>query len=868
MKKIITIAFSSITMMQCAILLPTTADAQMAQQKEEGKSTITIAADPQYNKVSGLKKLFWGDHYRKEWATPVEVEILDMDNEAGGLTPLRIGGGLQTKSLRLKGGDGREYVLRSVQKDVSKAVMVELRETFAQDVVQDQVSSANPYAPMVVASLAETAGIFHSKPRLVYVTNAARLGEFAETFAETLCLFEERPSGNEDDNATLGFSKHIINTEKLFEKVFSNSDHLVDEKAYVKARLFDMLIGDWDRHEDQWLWAAFREDNKTIYKPIPRDRDQAFSKLDGFIPQLVTGRSGIRKIQSFEYRIDDVHGLNMNGIHLDRNFTTRLLLTDWLEAAEELQDVLTDDAIATAFREIPDAIYNISGKEIMAKLKQRRADLRKYAKAYYKFLAEQVDITGTKDKEIFEVTRVNNDSTTVTLYKAGKYDLWNNIVYQRTFLRPETKEIRLFGLDGDDEYNIKGNTKRGITIRIVGGNGNDMVADSSSVKGMSKLTKVYDNTNTIFYAGKETEKNISSDTLKNVYNRKAFSYDWFAPIIIPGYNVDDGFITGAGVIFKKKQFGKAPYGSMQTIAGNYATATSSYSVWYKGIFKEFIGKADLNLAVRYNSPRYSRNFYGLGNETTIDETAERDYYHVRMSQLSISSTMSRQFGAKHTLSFGSEFQAMNLEENDGLYVATDDAKIDSTTFDKKKYANFQMAYVFNTTDNALFPRDGFRVYAGGRITQNIDDNDKRFVQLFSEASVFASAGRFTFATRSGAATIIGDDYEFFQAHTIGGLNYLRGYHRDRFAGKTSVYHNTELRFSVSNMNMYITKGTWGLLAFVDQGRVWLPGEESDTWHRGYGGGLWFLPFNKMALTATYGVSKEDKLISVKAGFQF
>jgi len=868
MKNILTIAVSSITMMQVAILLPHAAAAQMAQPKEEGKSTVTVAADPRYNKVGGIKRFFWGDHYRKEWATPVEVEILDMDNEAGGLTPLKIGGGLQTRSLRLKGANGHEYVLRSVQKDVSKAIMAELRETFAQDVVQDQVSSANPYAPMVVASLAEAAGIFNSKPRLVYVTNSNRLGEFAEIFAETLCLFEERPSGNENDNAAYGFSKHVINSGKLFEKVFNNSNHVVDEKAYVKARLFDMLIGDWDRHEDQWLWAAFKDGDKTIYRPIPRDRDQAFSKLDGLIPQLATGKSGVRKVESFEYSIKDVPGMNMNGNHLDRNFTTRLLLSDWLKAAEELQDSLTDATIAAAFREMPDAIYNISGEEIVSKLKQRRSDLPKYAKAYYKFLSQQVDITGTNAKEIFEVSRINDDSTTVTIYAAGKYELWNNIVYQRTFLRSETNEIRLFGLNGDDIYNVSGTTKKGITVRIIGGSGNDSVSDSSFVKGMARLTKVYDNTNTTFNTGKETEKNISSDTLKNVYNRKAYTYDWFAPIFMPGYNVDDGFITGAGVIFKKKQFGKTPYGSMQTIGGNYASATSSYAVWYKGTFKEFIGKADLHLTARYNSPRYSRNYYGMGNETTINEAADKEYYYVRMSQFSFSSSMHRQLGTKHTISLGSEFQAVNLEENEGRFVSSEEGKIDSSSFDKKKYANFQLAYEFNTIDNALFPREGFRIYAGGRFTQNIDENDKHFVQLFTETSLFASAGRFTLATRSGAATHVGDDYEFFQAHTIGGLNYLRGYHKDRFSGKTSVYQNTELRFSVSNMNMYITKGTWGLLAFADHGRVWIPGEESDTWHHGYGGGIWFLPFNKMALTATYGVSKEDKLISVKAGFQF
>ncbi|TAL46141.1 MAG: hypothetical protein EPN92_06625, partial [Chitinophagaceae bacterium] len=837
MKKILFITYVSCVMTMVAIFLPKTSCSQPAQQQEAGKSTIVIAADSQYNKAGKFKRIFLGEHYRKEWATPVEVEILDMDNEAGGLMPVKLGGGLQTKSLRLKGENGREYVLRSVQKDVSKAIVAELRETFAQDIVQDQVSSANPYAPMVVASLAEAAGIFHSTPRLVYVYKSERLGKFADEFGETLCLLEERPSGNEEDNPAFGFSKNVINTDKLFEKVFTNSNHMVDEKAFLKARLFDMLIGDWDRHEDQWLWAAFKKEDKTIYQPIPRDRDQAFSKLDGIIPQLATRKSAIRKVQNFDYTIRDINGLNINGNHLDRNFTTRLVLQDWLDVAKELQISITDNAIKTAFGKIPDTIYNISGKETAAKLKRRRDDLQKYARNYYLFLSQQVDITGTNDKEFFEVTRVDNDSTTVVVYNAGKNDLWNKVVYQRIFLRSETKEIRLYALDGDDVYNVKGETKKGIVIRVIGGNGIDSVIDGSAVKSMGHQTKIYDNGNNLFNTGKEARQYILSDSLKNEYNRKAFKYDWFAPILIPGYNVDDGFLTGAGVIFKKQQFGKSPYGYMHTIAGNYASATSSWSAWYKGVFKEFIGKADLHLEARYNSPRYSRNYYGLGNETVIDENADKDYYRVRMSQFSFAPSVHRQLGKYHTISMGSEFQIINLEETDGRFVASEDAKIDSASFERKKYGNLQLTYEFNTIDNVLYPRKGVKINAGGRFTQDIDDKDKRFVQLFSEAAMYMSFGRFTLASRTGAATNTNDDYEFFQAHTLGGLNNLRGYHRERFAGKTSVYQNTELRFSISNMNMYITKGTWGLLAFSDHGRVWMPNEESNVWHHGYGGGL-------------------------------
>ena len=142
------------------------------EMKAQTKKDTVIAANTGYNEAGAVKRFLLGDHYRKEWATPVALKVLDMDSVAGGLTPLKQGGGHQTKSLRLKGADGKEYVLRSVNKDPSKAIMAELRGTFAEDIVQDQISSANPYAPMVVASLASAAGIFHSTQYIFFSVSA------------------------------------------------------------------------------------------------------------------------------------------------------------------------------------------------------------------------------------------------------------------------------------------------------------------------------------------------------------------------------------------------------------------------------------------------------------------------------------------------------------------------------------------------------------------------------------------------------------------------------------------------------------------------------------------------------------------------
>ena len=864
-KSIITHAVKAtvITVMCC----PLYAGAQLYQQPEE-KRTITIAANTQYDKASKFKRIMLGQHYRREWATAVDIEILDMDAEAGGLTPLKLGGGLQTRSLRLKGGDGKEYVLRSVNKDPSKAIVEELRGTFAEDIVQDQISSANPYAPLVVASLAKAAGIFHSTPKMVYVPASARLGEYATGFAGTVCLLEERPAGNEENNAAYGYSKKVVNSQKLLEKVFSNSDHQVNEKAFLKARLFDILIGDWDRHEDQWLWAAFEKNDQTFYQPIPRDRDQAFSKMDGLIPGLTTRKWAIRKIQHFDESIRDINGLNTNGMHLDRNFTTRLSLADWIEVAEELQDAITDQAITNAFLNMPDPIYNIDGKKTAAILKKRRDSLHKYAISYYQFLSQQVNITGTKEKEIFEVHRISDDETKVVVYKTGKNEEREGIIYKRTFFRAETKEIRLYGLNGNDVFNIEGEVKKGILVRIIGGKGTDTVADQSVVKGLTHHTRIYDNKENVINPGKESKQLISNDSLKNDYNRKSFRFDWLAPTLNPGFNPDDGFYVGGGVTYKKQQFGKTPFGYMQSISGNYAFNTGAWSVWYKGIFKEFIGKADLHLTASYHSPSYSRNYYGLGNETTQSEEVDKKYYWLRMSQLSLSSSFHRKLSEHHSLHIGNGFQAIRISKTENRFVATDAAKIDSADFDRKKYIRTQVGYEFNTIDNPLYPKKGIKLLVNTAYVQNITDRDQHFVQVSSEINFYNSIGRFTLASRTGVSANLNDKYEFFQANTLGGLNNLRGYHRDRYAGKTSLYFNNEVRFSISDVNAYVVKGSWGLLGFVDNGRVWMPDENSEQWHWGYGGGIWFLPFNKLALTTTYGISKEDKLISIKAEFLF
>ena len=88
--------------------------------------SIEIAIAPEYDQVSKAHRFWFGETYRKLWATPVKLRVFHLQQEKGGLTILQKGGGLQTKSLRLRDSTGQEWVLRTIQKYPENGIAVHL----------------------------------------------------------------------------------------------------------------------------------------------------------------------------------------------------------------------------------------------------------------------------------------------------------------------------------------------------------------------------------------------------------------------------------------------------------------------------------------------------------------------------------------------------------------------------------------------------------------------------------------------------------------------------------------------------------------------------------------------------------------------
>ncbi|MGI9041741.1 MAG: hypothetical protein ACR2HK_11730 [Gemmatimonadales bacterium] len=147
--------------------------------------------------------------------------------------------------------------------------------------LQDQISAGHPAAPFVVAPLLEAAGVLHAEPRLVVLRDGdSRLGEFEPEFGGMLGVLEERAEAGEGGTG-FGGAAEVIGTDKLLERLERDADHLVDAPQFLRARMVDIFLGDWDRHRDQWRWARFGTAKPARWVPIPRDRDQAFARYDG-----------------------------------------------------------------------------------------------------------------------------------------------------------------------------------------------------------------------------------------------------------------------------------------------------------------------------------------------------------------------------------------------------------------------------------------------------------------------------------------------------------------------------------------------------------------------------------------------------------
>ncbi|EPR68376.1 Surface antigen (D15) precursor [Cyclobacterium qasimii M12-11B] len=843
-------------------------DAELAFFDRSIPDTITRPVSMQYLHGKGYYK-FLGKNYRETWAVPATFETIDLASAKGGLKIIKKGGGMQTRSLRLEDPNGREYVLRSVNKYPEKALPPPLRQTIAKEVIEDQISSGHPYGALAVARLAEEIGIVHTNPKIVYLPDDPLLGVYREEYAEELYLFEEREIAWKEAPDDIKF----FSTSKMLGKIHGDNDHQVKQKEVLKARIFDLWIGDWDRHDDQWRWVGEKKEKGWDFTPMPRDRDQAFFVNEGLIPKIGSRKWLIPKFQGFDYDAPRfVAGFMFNGRYFDRSFINELDREDWEKILDKEISKMTDQAIEGAFQDWPEAVVAKDGLEIKDKLKERKTWLKQQMLQYYLFLSKAVNVTGTDKNEFFKIKYHPDGRVEVKVRKIDKSGDLEQELYNRTFLPTETQEIRLYGLEGDDTFEFLGEGPGTIKVRVIPGQGEKVIADKGETE--KKNTLIYQNRKDQIPVELGESAKIKRSPSHLSYNRTEYKYDKVMPLATLAFNRDDGIFLGAGVLWEKQGFKKEPFAIRQSIMGKYALRTNAFNIEYEGHAVDVLGKLDLVWEADVRAPHYSFNYFGAGNKTEFNpENRDIVYYRSRFNMYEAYSGLQAKLGGSGSLTIGPNFQVFRFDPDDnaGKFITTPESGLDQIRLDRAKfYSGLTAKVVFDTRDQKQMPTRGVYFEADTKRQWGLNDYSRNFTSANAELAMYWSfryPSRLVWATKFGGGKNWGN-YEFFQAQTLGGLNNLRGFRRFRFNGDAVAYNNTEVRIRLFNLKTYVLPATVGILAFNDVGRVWVENEKSNKWHNTTGAGIWLAPLNQLVATFSLGFNEEEYLPYFSFGYQF
>lgn len=821
---------------------------------------------------TGFFESVWGNHYRDVYSTKITAEVATLDTLYGGLEIVRAGGGHQTRSLRLKTKDGRELNMRALRKSATQYLQaVVFKDTYIQDefektsvegLIQDFYTAAHPYAFLVVPELSDAAKVYHTNPKIYFIPKHKHLGKYNNDYGGELYMIEERPEDNYTGERNFGYADDIESTHDIIEKVREDEKYKIDQNAYVRARLFDMLIGDWDRHQDQWRWAQFDQDNgDKWFRPIPRDRDQVFSNFDGALLDVMRIISGSTKqLQVYDEKLEDIEWMNAAGVKLDRVMVQQSTRDMWNEHAKFLQDNITDEIIDKAFSNVPKEVQDETLNDIKTKLKGRRSNLLDIANRYYEFLNELVILTGTDKDDYIEVIRKGDNETHVKIsrIKGGEKA---DVLVDKVFHKDVTKEIWIYGLDDKDIFEVTGKANNLIFTRLIGGQENDTYIIKSG-----RRVKVYDHqskTNTI----KENKK--GTIRLTDVYNLNLFDFQKHivnTSVITPaiGFNPDDGISLGLQYVKTKKGFQRNPYSQQHRFKGGYFFATYGFSIDYDGEFANIMNDWNLHLGGRLTSANFTNNFFGFGNETVnLDDSLDLDYNRVKTSIYMAKAGILKKGNFGSDYGFRAIVEAIEIEDTPNRSVTNAIPATFSEFYERRLFGALEAEYTYASFDDKLNPTRGmtFMFNIGGKTEFN--DTDNTYGYINSDLGFYNTLSRnrkLVLKTDLRTQFRIGGNFEFFQAANIGGENGLRGYRTQRFTGRNSLVGSTDIRYSFNSFKTRTLPLQIGVFAGFDVGRVWFKNDFSDKWHNDYGGGLW--------ITAAESLSGTFNIFNSKEGLRF
>ncbi len=796
----------------------------------QGSTDTPTAAGTEYEfhgAFSGVRRLLYGSRYRSLWATPVAAPALSI-----GLPDSTADSTARTGFRWLWTPDGALWEYRPLDRDLVAVTPPSIRQNLLPSVIQGLNASRHPGAAPVVAALADAVGLRVAPAQLVRIVDSAaspRPGELGYLVAAGT---EGRSTGEVLDSLRLDGGRQF------------------DAVAYLRERLFDTYLGSVDDEPEAWRWI--RADATGRWTPVPRDRERAFAKYDGFLAGLA--RAEVPAFVDFGVEYQERLGVMSYQRTLDRQLLALLDWTVWDSVTAAFQAALTDSVIAGAVQQLPAAYLPTAADPLVVALRARRDLLAKASRGLYRLVNQEAAFFGTPDADTVTVTRQPDGALSIS-FQGG---------FRRSYAPGETDAVALYLGGGADQLDLVGPGSTGPRLDVAWSP--ELVVHGEF--GSGRRTTLYGGDRKIG----ATRAEVVSDMLPVP---EVEDLDLTRPPAVPLHgtdvrptlwfdvNSDVGLLIGGGVTLTTYRVGHNPYYRKLTIRSGYATATNNFAIELKGEFRRWRSREALTLDAGL-SEIVVLHFFGYGNTTSF--TQPSDFYLARQRQFYIYPAWNYSMTSRARVRVGPVFKHVRTDTLVLNYINL------TRPYGVPDFAQVGVAATasYDTRDVPNFTRHGVYVRAGGTYYPILFGSGTPFGSIQASVAGYLTLPelpRLTLAARASGRLNMGEP-PVHEAAFIGGSRTIRGYEAGRYAGAASAFGNTELRLHVATFP-FVVPWQFGVVGLGDLGRVFNQGDNDDIWHGSAGGGIWFaLPDRSLGGVMTIASSPQGTALWLNGGFMF
>ena len=807
-------------------------------------------------RADGLHRFLFGSSWRDLWAMPVTMSVVRISQNCISTITPHSPLNSSIRSLSFRGSDSICYTFTPFRQDSGSSLPDELSELLPEYVRKDQMGILHPFAPLISSILLKGVG-------LPYRTTSACV--------LVIDSMGTAPRGGILEGAWNGIpssSVEPISTQALLDSLDSSIQVRVDELEYIKARIMDLFLGDWDRSEDSWQWYSLPIGSNRLWKPLPCAQFHALNRLNGLLPTIAD--IAIPQLEHCGETISSVENSTLTGRTLDRRILISHIRQTWDSLTASVQATSTDSILLEALAAVPHP-NSTEQAEILEVLKSRRSQLPRAVREFYRLSSGFVDIHGSKNADRVGIHRIGRHMVNVEIFDRTDTTAVQRPTFSRLFTDDITQEIRVFLRGGDDLAVIDGEESSSISLVIDGGEGHNEILNRTKEKGLltGRSTSLPGRIS-IYHFGDamSASQTLESGTMRNSIQHllRDWGSEWtFNPWL--DLNPDDGLFLGGGPVYTRYAYQMAPWAEQMNVRVGLATRFMKYRLDATGEFRDWFQGIHIFIQLHASQLDLS-NFFGVGNESSYNQSLyQAGFYKVDQQEIFAHGALDFPLMQFLSASLGATVKLIDNNPKPGTLLNALQLPLYNKTI---TYAILQARLTIDTRDQIAFPTSGW--FGSGQFfyAPSILDNSKTFYKLHGEVRHVYTPTFLPLTTLAfrGIGEKIWGSYPFFESTFLGGNESLRGFERQRFAGDASLLGSTEIRAHVAKIPFLVP--LWiGISGFIETGRVFLEGEGSIRWHHVIGGGLWF-SFIKPEYVANFSLARSEDKFAFYAtmGFMF